>query len=49
MINPNIYIDQATKLENSKSVFEYLSNDITLQRYEKISELYEKAGNICKI
>ena len=49
MIQPNIYIEQAVKLENSKSVFEYLSNDIRIQRYEKISELYEKAGNICKI
>ena len=49
MIEPKIYVEQAMKLENSKSVFEYISNDITLQRYEKISELYEKAGNICKI
>lgn len=48
-MDPNIYIEQAVKLENSKSIFEYLANEITVQRYEKISELYEKAGNICKI
>lgn len=47
--NPQLYIDQAKKLENSKSIFEYLINDITLNRYEKIIELYNKAGNIYKI
>lgn len=49
MTNPQIYIDEAKKLENSKSVFEYLMKDITSSRYEKIVELYNKAGNIYKI
>jgi tetratricopeptide (TPR) repeat protein len=49
MIQYELYIQQAVKLENSKSIFEFISNDITFQRYEKISELYEKAGNICKL
>lgn len=49
MINPQIYINEAKKLENSKSVFEYLMKDITSSRYEKIAELYCKAGNIYKI
>ena len=51
MTNPNaqIYFNEAKKLENSKSVFEYLIRDITSNRYEKISELYNKAGNIYKI
>lgn len=43
------FVNEAIKLENSKSVFEYLVNDMTLQRYEKIAELYEKAGNILQI
>jgi alpha-soluble NSF attachment protein len=47
--NPQTYIDEAKKLENSKSIFEYLMKDITLNRYEKIAELYNKAGNIYKI
>lgn len=49
MIQPDVYIQEAVKLENSKSVFEYMIKDLTLQRYEKISELYEKAGNIYKL
>lgn len=49
MIKPDIYIQEAVKLENSKSVYEYMIKDLTLQRYEKISELYEKAGNIYKM
>jgi tetratricopeptide (TPR) repeat protein len=49
MIQPEVYIQEAIKLENSKSVFEYMIKDLTLQRYEKISELYEKAGNIYKL
>ena len=49
MIQYELYIQQAKKLENSKSIFEYMSTDIKNQRYEKISELYEKAGNICKL
>jgi tetratricopeptide (TPR) repeat protein len=47
--NPQIFIDQAKKLENSSSIFEYLIKDISTDRYEKISELYYKAGNIYKI
>ena len=49
MINPQNYIEEAKKLENSKSVYEYLMKDITFTRYEKIAELYNKAGNIYKI
>ena len=49
MLDPQIFIDQAKKLEKSKSVFEYLIGDITSNRYEKIAELYNKAGNIYKI
>jgi alpha-soluble NSF attachment protein len=47
--NAQTYIDEAKKLENSKSVFEFLMKDITSSRYEKIAELYNKAGNIYKI
>lgn len=49
MSNPEFYIEEAKKLENSKSIFEYLMKDITSSRYEKIAELYSKAGNIYKI
>jgi tetratricopeptide (TPR) repeat protein len=49
MSNPEQYIEEAKKLENSKSVFEFLMKDMTNERYEKISELYEKAGNIYKL
>ena len=47
--NPQTYIDEAKKLENSKSIFEYMIKDITLSRYEKIADLYSIAGNIYKI
>lgn len=49
MIQPDVYIQEAEKLENSKSIFEYMSKDLTIQRYEKISELYERVGNIYKL
>lgn len=40
------YVNEAEKLENTKYVFEYILYSMTQQRYDKISELYEKAGNI---
>ena len=43
------YIMDAIKLENSKSILELFDKNITSQRYEKISELYEKAANITKL
>lgn len=48
-IDPQHYIDQAIKLENSKSIFEYLLLNFTSSRYEKIAEFYNKAGQIYKI
>ena len=47
--DPQKYIDQAKKLENSKSLFEFIFRDLTSDRYEKIANFYEKAGNIYKI
>lgn len=47
--NPEDYINQATKLENKKSFLEYFFQDITWDRYDKITELYTKAGNIYKL
>lgn len=49
MSNPEFFIDEAIKLSNSKSFFEYLDKDLTNTKYSKIAELYEKAGNIYKI
>lgn len=40
-------INEAFELENSKSIFEYIVDFMALERYNKIAELYEKAGNIC--
>lgn len=49
MSDPEKYIEEANKLENSSSVFEFLMKNMTYDRYEKISKLYEKAGNIYKL
>ena len=49
MSNPENYIVEAKRLEKSKSIFEYIWKETSNERYEKISELYEKAGNIYKI
>lgn len=49
MSNPEQYIEEAKKLENSKSVFEFLMKDMTFDRYEKIANLYEKSANIYKV
>lgn len=49
MLNPENIINEAKQLEKSKKILEYFMNELTTERYKKISELYEKAGNIYKI
>ncbi len=49
MADPQIYINEAKRLENSKSIFEFLIKDMSSDRYEKIAEQYKKAANIYKI
>jgi tetratricopeptide (TPR) repeat protein len=49
MSKPEKIIEEAKRLEKSKSIFEYFMKDITYNRYEQISELYEKAGYMYKI
>lgn len=42
-------IGEAQRLEKSNSFFEYIFTQLKFNRFEQIAELYEKAGNICKI
>jgi len=48
MKKPEEYIEEALKLEKYKSIYEYINKDLTYERYEKISKLYESAGKIYK-
>lgn len=49
MANPEVLIAEAIKLENTKGFYEYVSKEMTFEKYGNIAELYEKAGNIYKI
>lgn len=42
-------IAQASKLEKTKGFWEYFDSYATLERYDQIATLYERAGNLSKI